>query len=92
MVYLAAFWSANSGSNKAEVDNAVNQLNSVLQKENAGFEVAVVGYEQVIDRAAAGLIPYCIGCQQQLTKLHAHTMYVCLSCFLIGRPSSSQVV
>eukprot|EP00775_Hariotina_reticulata_P010139 gene10139-10297_t len=49
VVYLAAFWPASSGSNKAEVDNAMNQLNSVLRQEDARFQVAVVGYEQVGD-------------------------------------------
>lgn len=68
----------------------MNQLNSVLQKENAGFEVAVVGYEQVIDRATAGLIP--LHQLSAITDKAACIHNVCLSSFLIGRPSSSQAV
>lgn len=47
IVYVAAFWTASSGSNKAELQNAINMLNSVLNQDDARFQTAIVLAEQV---------------------------------------------
>lgn len=87
MVYLAAFWPASSGSNKAEVDNAVNQLNSVLRQEDARFQVAVVGYEQVIQLHSRPAAPNPVPSWSAVCNLTA-ACFGCLAAHLLAQASA----